>query len=188
MDLSLSGIHHVAYVTVRPAQTLTFYRDILGLPLAHTVSATGWISDGFPDFVHFFFDLGKGSHLAFFYFFGTQAPAGPQELERRARHIAFDVETEQQMHAWRDWLKSQGVPVTRPLAHELVESIYFDDPNGIQLEICRPLRPFGPTDSRDAELTLEALLAVVESGDPTLHSVWRTKASLLARRLITRSS
>jgi catechol 2,3-dioxygenase-like lactoylglutathione lyase family enzyme len=187
MDLTLSGVHHIAYVTDRPGKTLTFYRDIIGLPLVHTVSATGWISDGFPDFIHFFFNLGKGTHLAFFYFFGTAPPAAPPELERRARHIAFDVQTEEQMHMWRDRLKAHGVPVTRPLAHELVESIYFDDPNGIQLEICRSLRPFGPTDARDAELTLDALLATLESGDPSLRAVWRAKAGALQTRLAGRN-
>jgi len=187
MDLTLSGVHHIAYVTHQPGKALMFYRDILGLPLVHTVSATGWISDGFPDFIHFFFYLGKGTHLAFFYFFGTAPPADPPELERRARHIAFDVQTEEQMHMWRERLKAHGMPVTRPLAHELVESIYFDDPNGIQLEICRQLRPFGPTDARDAELTLDALLAAVESDDPSLRAVWRTKADFLQTRLAGRN-
>lgn len=179
MNLSLSGIHHIAHVTEKPEETITFYRDVLGLPLVHTVSATGWISDGFPDFIHFFFALGNGTHLAFFYFFGAERPPAADDLERRARHLAFDVATQEELEQWRERLRSAGIRVTRPLAHELVESVYFDDPNGIQLEICRPLRPFGPVDASDAELTLEALLKVVRSEDPSLRAVWRTKGDLI---------
>ena len=188
MTSSLSGVHHIAFVTERPEETITLYRDVLGLPLVHTVSATGWISDGFPDFIHFFFELGRGAHLAFFYFFDTERPPVTHDLEQRARHIAFDVGTEAELMQWRDRLKSAGVPVSKPIAHELVESIYFEDPNGIQLEVCRPLRAFGPVDAEDAQLTLEALLKVVQTGHPTLHEVWRAKADLLQDRLTGKES
>jgi hypothetical protein len=64
------------------------------------------------------------------------------------------------------------------MQHELLESIYFDDPNGIQLEIARPLRPFGPIDARDAELTLNAL-ADVAKPDATIEHMWRRKAEII---------
>lgn len=181
----LAQAHHIASITAKPRETLEFYRDALGLPLVHTVSATGWISDGFPDFIHFFFRLGRGGHLAIFYFFGTAPPeaAAADELARRARHLAFDVGTEQELAAWRERLKAHGVRVTRPLAHELVESVYFDDPNGLQLEICRPLREFGPIDARDAEVTVTALIDAVEAGEDSLAAVWRRKAELISARI-----
>lgn len=181
--LRLNGVHHHAYVTWRPEETVAFYRDALGLPLVHAVSATGWLSDDFPDFLHFFFALGRGDHLAFFYYFGVSEDTAPTALMRKSRHIAFDVETEEEMHVWRRRLKSHGIKVTPPLTHELVESIYFDDPNGIQLEIARPLRAFTEIDARDAELTVQALLDVVKEDDPSLYAVWRRKAELLRGRL-----
>ena len=60
----------------RLRETITFYRDVLGLPLIHTISARGWGPATHPDFLHFFFDSGKGSTIAFFYYLGSSEPAG----------------------------------------------------------------------------------------------------------------
>ena len=84
----------------------------------------------------------------------------------RSRHLALHVDTEQELTAWRVRLKEHGVRVTPPLAHELLESLYFDDPNGIQLEITRPLRAFAEVDARDAELTLRALSDIAKRRAP----------------------
>ncbi|WBO65002.1 VOC family protein [Streptomyces camelliae] len=176
--LRLKGVDHLAWVTWKPEETVRFYRDVLGLPLVHAITATGWVSETFPDFVHFFFALGTGDHLAFFYYFGLPEEEQPGDLMHRSRHLALHVDTEQELLDWRARLKAHGVRVTPPLAHELLESIYFDDPNGIQLEITRPLRPFAPIDARDAELTLRALSDVTRNGKPTVEEMWRRKGEL----------
>jgi catechol 2,3-dioxygenase-like lactoylglutathione lyase family enzyme len=180
--LPLHGVDHLAHVTWRPEETVAFYRDALGLPLVHAVTGTGWVSDSFPDFVHFFFALGKGNHIAFFYFFGLPEGDAPDDLMHRSRHIALHVDTREDLMAWRRRLKRVGIRVTPPLAHEMIESIYFDDPNGIQLEITRPLRNFGSTDARDAELTVTALTDVVRKGAPSLQATWQRKAELIGER------
>ncbi|MFL6000082.1 MAG: VOC family protein [Streptomyces sp.] len=176
--LRLKGVDHLAWVTWKPEETVRFYRDVLGLPLVHAITATGWVSETFPDFVHFFFALGNGDHLAFFYYFGLPEEEQPGDLMHRSRHLALHVDTERELLDWRARLKAHGVRVTPPLAHELLESLYFDDPNGIQLEITRPLRPFAPIDARDAELTLRALSDVTRSGKPTVEEMWRRKGEL----------
>ncbi|MFF0571192.1 VOC family protein [Streptomyces sp. NPDC004041] len=181
-QLSLQGVDHLAHVTWDPDATVLFYRDALGLPLVHAVTGTGWLSESFPDFVHFFFGLGKGNHLAFFYFFGLPRDQAPDDLMHRSRHLALRVETEEELLAWRRKLKAAGIRVTPPLAHEMIESIYFDDPNGIQLEITRPLREFGDVDARDAALTVAALTDVVRKGDPSLKATWQRKGELIADR------
>ncbi len=146
------------------------------------MTGTGWLSESFPDFVHFFFGLGKGNHLAFFYFFGLPPDEAPGDLMHRSRHIALHVDTEEELLAWRRKLKAAGIRVTPPLAHEMIESIYFDDPNGIQLEITRPLREFGDIDARDAELTVTALTDVIRKGGPSLQAAWQRKGELIAER------
>ncbi len=176
--LRLKGVDHLAWVTWKPEETVRFYRDVLGLPLVHAITATGWVSETFPDFVHFFFALGNGDHLAFFYYFGLPEEEQPGDLMHRSRHLALHVDTEQELLDWRARLKAHGVRVTPPLAHELLESIYFDDPNGIQLEITRPLRAFAAIDARDAELTLRALSDVTRNGKPTVEEMWRRKGEL----------
>lgn len=57
--LRLHGVDHSARPTWSLRETVTFYRDVLGLPLIHTISARGWGQPGHPDFLHFFFDAGN---------------------------------------------------------------------------------------------------------------------------------
>lgn len=171
----LRGVDHIAYVTWRPKETWQFYTQIMRMPLVHAVTAKGWIVDDFPDFCHFFLDMGNNNYIAFFYFFGLPPEEAPTDLMHRSRHIAFHVDTEEELTEWSAWLRSNGVRVTRPTTHELIESIYFDDPNGLQLEITRPLRPFEEIDSRDATRTLEAISKVAGQELPTIEDMWRLK-------------
>ena len=69
--------------------------------------------------------------------------------------------------------------VTPPLPHELIESIYFDDPNGIQLEITRPLRTM--SDTRRAGRGVDAARASPTSPSrpaPPHRPLWQRKAEL----------
>lgn len=179
--LRLDGVDHLAFVTWRPRATHEFYTQALGMPLVHAITATGWVTEEYPDFVHFFFDMGRGNRIAFFYYFGLADEEPPSDLMHRSRHLAFHVDTEEELLAWRDRLKAHGVRVTRPMGHELIESIYFDDPNGIQLEITRPLREMSEIDSRDAELTLAALADISESSQPSAQALWQRKAELIRK-------
>ncbi|MGC3984005.1 MAG: VOC family protein [Pseudorhodoferax sp.] len=36
------GVHHTARPTWKLRETIEFYRDTLGLPLVHAISARGW--------------------------------------------------------------------------------------------------------------------------------------------------
>jgi catechol 2,3-dioxygenase-like lactoylglutathione lyase family enzyme len=181
-SLSLNGVDHLALVTWRPRETHEFYTEALRMPLVHAITATGWVTEAYPDFVHFFFDMGRGNRLAFFYFFGVPEDEPPSDIMQRSRHLAFNVSTQEELNDWRSWLTALGVRVTRPLVHELIESIYFHDPNGIQLEITRPLRPFCPIDARDAELTVQALADVADEPVPSVQALWQRKAELVTKR------
>lgn len=181
LRLSVDGVDHLAFVTWKPRETYEFYTRILAMPLVHAITATGWITADYPDFVHFFFDMGRGNRIAFFYYFGLAEEDPPTDLMHRSRHLAFHVDTSDELLAWRAHLKAQGVRVTTPLPHELIESIYFDDPNGIQLEITRPLREMSGIDSRDAELTMRSLIDVSESPEPSAQALWQRKAELVRK-------
>jgi catechol 2,3-dioxygenase-like lactoylglutathione lyase family enzyme len=179
--LRLDGVDHLAFVTWDPRATYEFYTQVLDMPLVHAITATGWVTEDYPDFVHFFFDMGRGNRIAFFYYFGLAEEEPPGDLMHRSRHLAFHVDTEDELVAWRARLKAHGVRVTTPLAHELIESIYFDDPNGIQLEITRPIRDMSGIDARDAELTLRSLIDVAGSPRPTAEALWQRKAELIRK-------
>ena len=187
-QLLLNGVHHTARPTWKLRETLEFYRDVIGLPLVHCVSARGWGPSEHPDFLHFFFDSGKGSTIAFFYYLGDEQPdhlIHRPEYDNDAIHTAWRVETREELMAWRQLLESRGVDVLYQIEHEVVESIYFRDPNGYYLEIGRPVRPFQPLDISDAALTLAAAIAVEEQCTgrglrmEDIESVWKAKGAML---------
>lgn len=185
--LSLCGVHHTARPTWKLRETVEFYRDILGLKLVHCVSARGWGAQNHPDFLHFFFDSGAGSTIAFFYYLGTEQPSHlvhRPEYDSDAVHTAWRVESAETLQAWRRRLESRGVKILYQIEHEVVESIYFRDPNGYYLEIGRPLRPFNAVDAKDAELTLETAIAIEAQRQGPLDRIevlWREKGERLAR-------
>jgi catechol 2,3-dioxygenase-like lactoylglutathione lyase family enzyme len=178
----LRGVDHVAYVTRKPKETVAFYRDVLGFPLLHCIVAPGWGKDPHPDFFHFFFDIGSGAKLAFFYYFGDadgDLNAGP-ELLPKARHLAMLVDTEAELDAYQARIEAAGYPLRHRVMHELIESIYVWDPNGYNIEISRPLRPMEPADAADAAISLQALIDVLEDTDqPTIEQVWQRKGELI---------
>jgi catechol 2,3-dioxygenase-like lactoylglutathione lyase family enzyme len=190
-QLRLNGVHHTARPTWKLRETIEFYRDKMGLPLVHCVSARGWGAAEHPDFLHFFFDSGAGSTIAFFYYLGE---AQPDHLVHRpqynndAIHTAWRVETREELLAWRKELESQGVEIMYQIEHEVVESIYFRDPNGYYLEIGRPVREFIPLDETDSAATLDAALAVEAQRNANnrlkdIESVWRAKGEQLHKLL-----
>ncbi|MCS8129856.1 VOC family protein [Pseudomonas aeruginosa] len=181
----LKGVHHSARPTWKLRETVEFYRDKLGLPLVHAISARGWGPSNHPDFLHFFFDSGNDSTIAFFYYINTEQPDYTQpvaDYRFEATHTAWRVDTREELLAWRDRLESQGIPLIFQIRHELIESIYFNDPNGYYLEITIQERPMDALDAEDATRTLEAAMALedgLEAGRTSFTSidqVWKAKA------------
>jgi len=188
--LKLNGVHHTARPTWKLEETLHFYRDIMGLPLVHCVSARGWGPSDHPDFLHFFFDSGNGSTIAFFYYLGTTQPERLVHLpkyDNDATHTAWRVESREDLVAWRTRLEKQGVPIMYQIEHEIVESIYFRDPNGYYLEIGTPVRSIVDLDVSDAELTMQVAIEAERakrSAGGTLEKieeVYQAKGKALAK-------
>jgi catechol 2,3-dioxygenase-like lactoylglutathione lyase family enzyme len=193
--LRLNGVDHTARPTWKLKETVEFYRDTLGLPLIHAISARGWGPEEHPDFLHFFFDSGNGSTIAFFYYLGSkepdymkgrpgQAPV-PADHVFDATHTSWLVSSKEELLAWKQRLESKGVEVSTTTAHEVIESIYFRDPNGYFIEITRKLRPVDALDAKDAALTLEAAIRLEEEAKArgaavqAIDAIWNRKASLL---------
>lgn len=181
----IHGVHHTARPTWKLRETVEFYRDKLGLPLVHAISARGW-PEGHPDFLHFFFDSGNGSTIAFFYYIGTERPDYLTPVQSHfytATHTAWQVEKPEDLEAWRQRLEQQGVPLRYETRHEIIESLYFTDPNGYPLEITYQLRPMIELDAEDAERTLRAGMELEDLRDPAafrcIDDVWRRKGAEL---------
>lgn len=187
VDSQLSGVDHTARPIWKLRETVHFYQTIMGLSLVHAVTAKGWgrPKENHADFIHFFFDTGNKSKIAFFYYIGTTQPPElvvPRGYMAMANHTAWRVNSEKELLQWHQRLKSFGVNVSESVRHEIFESIYFRDPNHYPLEITRSLRDMEEHDSTDAELTLTAAMSLEDSGRWTnVEQLWQTKAELVRK-------
>ena len=180
------GADHIAYPTFDPEGTVRFYRDVLGFPLVHAILAKGWGKEYNPDFVHFFFDIGNGDRIAFFYYFGLERHGDetPKLLRHTSRHLAIHVDSFDALAEYERRLNGSEWPVFMRVPHETIESIYVLDPNDYMIEFTTPTRPAVPADERDAQMTVQALVDVVRSeAAPSLDAVWARKAQLITAQL-----
>ncbi|WP_262322622.1 VOC family protein [Acidiferrimicrobium sp. IK] len=165
---AVSGVSHVALVCSDMARTVDFYSGVLGFPLVKTVELPGGMGQ------HFFFDIGNGDTVAFFWFNGAPAAAPgvaapvarPDNGESMSaigsmNHLAFCVAPER-IEEYRARLVERGVECSEVVNHDdseatvsvdnhpgvFVRSIYFQDPDGILLELAAWTRPLGPSDVR----------------------------------------
>lgn len=163
----IKGVNHLALVCRDMARTVEFYRDILGMPLVKTLDLPSGKGQ------HFFFDIGNGDSLAFFWF--PNAPeaspgiAAPANLPTRGpiasahgsmNHIAFNVDPDK-FDEYYARLQSLGIDVTAVFNHDdsekqssdhlhdgvFVRSVYFFDPDGVCLEFAAWAREL--TEERD---------------------------------------
>lgn len=165
----LTGLNHLALVSSDMKRTVEFYSGILGLPLTKTIE----LPDGGQ---HFFFDIGAGESLAFFWF-PSAPPSAPgvasvhpdvmktgqfTTAHGSMNHVAFNV-AEDMVPIYRNRLKQHGVQVSpilyhadNPIGYSMGKdetthfvSVYFWGPDGEYLEFASQLRGFSP--ERDIE-------------------------------------
>ena len=132
--LTFKGVDHAARPTWKLRDTVRFYRDLMGLSLVHAISARGWGTDTHPDFLHFFFDSGNGSSIAFFYYIGSKEPAAlkahqgtrpaPDDHVFDATHVSWLVDSRDDLHALRRRLEAHGIEVD----YDVFENLRAPDP------------------------------------------------------------
>lgn len=177
-EFEIRGVNHLALVCKDMAETVKFYRDVLGMPLIKTIDLPRDMGQ------HFFFDIGNGDSLAFFWF--KDAPeaqpghASPSALPTQGsfvsahgsmNHIAFDVPAEK-FDEYVQKLKDKGIAISQILNHDnsptgssaeltddvFVRSVYFFDPDGVCLEFASWVgRPFDEDDVAHAPMTASAV-------------------------------
>jgi catechol 2,3-dioxygenase-like lactoylglutathione lyase family enzyme len=152
------SLNHFACYTWDSARTARFYTEVLGMTLrGHSGGLDVKLPNG-GQFIHTFFELDDGSHIAFFELAGQkrELPA-PTSLPVWTRHIALNVESEEVFEQWQQRLRQHGVEFNGPINHDGVwKSIYFYDPNGIHLELTWQSRPLNDGDAASATAALEA--------------------------------
>ncbi|HTO06518.1 MAG TPA: VOC family protein [Myxococcota bacterium] len=151
--LKTRGFNHIDLGTKDMEATRRFYEDVLGFPL---VRADLIDIAGKGEMKHFFFDAGNGQLIGFMS--GQDVTGFPRDFDSGINkglglppgvyHFAFDAETEHDLERIKAHLVSNGIEVRGPVDHEgWCKSIYFLDPNGLQLEVCWLQRPFVADDA-----------------------------------------
>jgi glyoxylase I family protein len=124
-----AGVHHLALICSDPERTIAFYQELLGFPLVELFE-----NRDYPGSTHFFFDIGNRNMLAFFDFPGLGLVPVPEGLGG-VQHVAISV-TPETFEAAKGRLTGAGVTYVGP-DMGVEESIFFKDPDGIQVELIR---------------------------------------------------
>jgi glyoxylase I family protein len=124
-----AGVHHLALICSDPETTINFYQGLLEFPVVELFE-----NRDYPGSTHFFFDIGNRNLLAFFDFPGLGLEPVPEGLGG-VQHLAISV-TPEQLEATKARLDSAGISYIGP-DRGVEESIYFKDPDGIQVELIR---------------------------------------------------
>lgn len=151
--MALKGFSHIGLSTLDLDRTRDFYERVLGFKAVRCdilkVKEGGQIR-------HIFFDTGRDQLIAFMEASGV--PGIPAEYDAGINrglgvpgvfyHFAFEAGTEAALAEKRHELLAKGVEVTEVVDHDWAKSIYFKDPNGIQLEFCCYTRNLNADDAR----------------------------------------
>ncbi len=134
--MQIQRIHHVAYRCRDAKETVTFYREHLGMDFVLAIAEDQVPSTKAPDpYMHLFLDAGNGNVLAFFEL-PTARPMGRDaNTPDWVQHIAFKVGSVDDLVAAKARLEAAGIEVIGPTDHAIFKSIYFFDPNGHRLEL-----------------------------------------------------
>ena len=149
---TLNGLYHFAYPCRDAEETRAFYEDLIGLPLVHCMLVDAVPSSGEQGpYAHVFFKLKNNSYLAFFDLGTNEMPEKSPNTPAWVEHIAFEVDTMDEVDAHRARLEAAGVEVRGIVDHEFIKSIYFFDPNGLRVEITTRTEEPGFIEKAEAE-------------------------------------
>ena len=136
-----NGIHHLAIMTADVKTQIAFFADVLGMRL----TALYWMHN-VDGYFHAFMELNPSCSIAFVFAPAVaEIPVEPGISHAGnpvapcaagvAQHIAFNVDTQEELLAMRDRIRSRGVRVLGPLDHGFCKSIYFAGPEDLVLEV-----------------------------------------------------
>lgn len=134
------GVHHIAIATADMKKQIEFFTQVLGFELI----ALYWMH-GVEGAWHGFLKARDGSCVALVFtdeitkvegeFGKTHAGnAGAACAPGTLQHLAFNIETQEELLAMRDRIRSHGVHVLGEMDHGLCKSIYFAGLEGLTLE------------------------------------------------------
>jgi glyoxylase I family protein len=144
-------IDHVVFPVWDAEASLAFYRDIMGFDLINAFGGDDW--GGHP-WLMMVFSPGDGREIVLVALKGAKRPRS-DGLARDVRHLAFAERSLRELAKWRKKLAAAKVAFWEE-DHGPQKSVYFEDPNGVVLEITAP-------PSRASGRTRKAALATAQT-------------------------
>ncbi|HKK51128.1 MAG TPA: VOC family protein [Myxococcota bacterium] len=160
--IQANGIHHVAFSTADIKRQIEFFSDVLGLPLVALFPM-----HGVPGGLHGFLEASPRCLISFVQLeanakieieYGRThagngaSPSAPGTLQ----HLALNVDSDEQLLALRNRIRSRGVNVLGPIDHGMCRSIYFAGPEALTLEIATSSESIDPETWIDPETVRRA--------------------------------
>lgn len=134
--INIQQIHHVAYRCKDAKETVKFYNEMLDMDFILAIAEDKVPSTKEPDpYMHLFMDAGNGNILAFFELPNSPEQGKDPNTPEWVQHIAFRLETVEELLKAKQKLEANGIEVIGPTNHEIIQSIYFFDPNGHRVEL-----------------------------------------------------
>jgi len=145
-----TGIHHLAFMASDIKKHIEFFSQVMGCPLVAIFDM-----HGVPGALHAFLRMNDHS-----YFSIVQMPAvaeipievgkthagsgGLPSAAGTLQHLAFGVDSEADLLAMRDRIRSHGINVIGPIDHGMCKSIYFAGPDQTTLEVATSEKAVDP--------------------------------------------
>jgi catechol 2,3-dioxygenase-like lactoylglutathione lyase family enzyme len=133
--MDIRGLHHNAYRCRDSEETRKFYEDFLGLPLVNAFEIRTTKTGRETRVLHSFYQMTDGSCLAFFEVPGEDGrDFGFKPQHDFDLHIALEV-PRSDLEPWMAKGKARGIETRGIADHNMIDSIYFRDPNGYVIEL-----------------------------------------------------
>lgn len=157
-NVRINAVHHLAISTADIKAQIEFFSDVLGAEL----EALFWMH-GVPGGWHGFCRLNDFCSVAFVQLEGnadiepevgvTHAGSGAgKSAPGTMQHVAFNVDTHDELLAIRDRIRSRGVNVIGEIDHGMCRSIYFAGPEALTLEVATSSEAMNPEAWIDPEV------------------------------------
>lgn len=133
--LRIAGIHHLTLLCSDLGASTAFYRNVLGMSMVKET-----VNEDDQSARHLFFgdEQGRPGTLITCLEYPQMDPATVGVGS--THHFALSIETEEELHAWREYLTAQGVACTEVMDRTFCKSLYVRDPDGHIIELAT-LRP-----------------------------------------------
>ncbi|GAB5506824.1 MAG: VOC family protein [Rhizobiaceae bacterium] len=128
--LQAQGVHHITLVGADRQTSIDFWEGVLGMPFIFEQPNLDTASES-----HLYFDPGDGRLITIFT--NEERKPDPRRTPTEpgcVHHIAFNVSRATFMQAV-ERLKERGIKISGPKDRGFMDSIYFNDPLGLTIEL-----------------------------------------------------